>query len=165
MPRGQLAWSPDGTRIAVSHDALQVSVFAIHDTTTGQAVVTLGLPSAATGTSPATATAVTYSPDGRRVAALVSTGSTSADRELKVWDAATGKEVLAVRRPPTGSRPIKLNGRLGDDCQLTFNGDGHRLIAWEVGVKLDRASDGKAGVPAFILTTWDASPVPNRTLR
>jgi serine/threonine protein kinase/WD40 repeat protein len=166
MSRARICWSPDGTRMAVSHDCRLISMFTLRDGKTGEAVTTLELPKTATGTSPAVPVAVAYSPDGRRVAALVSTGWNTADRELKVWDTTTGREVLAVRRPSANSTQ---GGRMGgpprDDCQLSFSGDGNRLIACEVGDTTEWTQEGELTSPAFIVTTWDATPVPNRTVR
>ena len=69
---------------------------------------------------------LTFSPDGSRLAA--------AGRTVKVWDTATGHDLLTLRDVP------------GSVADLEFSRDGHRLraVVW---------TNGKYG-----LKTWDATP-------
>jgi WD40 repeat protein len=65
-----------------------------------------------------------FSPDGRRLAGVMSTGDLEAktsNNEVKVWDAGTGNELFASRKVLT------LLGGVG---ALTFSPDGHRLAAF-----------------------------------
>jgi WD40 repeat protein len=71
---------------------------------------------------------VAFSPDGKRLA------STSGDKNVTVWDAQTGHELLT------------LEGH-GDVTGVAFSPDGHRLAAG--------SADGK-------VTIWDATPLPKK---
>jgi WD40 repeat protein len=78
-----------------------------------------------------------YSPDGRRLAAV------SRDA-VKVWDAATGHEVLTLRGAPRRSWDPAFNP------QVAFSPDGHRLAAtsWDRSVSVWEAeARGAAPVP------------------
>src|SRR5262249_54249738 len=116
------ALSPDGTRLAVSWRG--------YDTGDGKVRI-FEVPSFRELRSlkgiDAIVSAVAFSPDGTRLAA--------AGRTIKIWDVASGQELLTLRDPPQAFGGI-----------LRFSGDGHRLrtVAW-VGEKLRT-------------TTWDATP-------
>jgi WD40 repeat protein len=77
-----------------------------------------------------------FSPDSRRIVSgagtLISSGN-----ELKIWDVATGQELLTLK--PGG---IDLG-------TLCFSPDGHRLLALRV----------RADQPRSPLKTWDATPL------
>jgi hypothetical protein len=79
---------------------------------------------------------------------------------VKVWDTATGREVLAVRRPPADRLEGRFGGPPRDESQMAFSGDGYRLTACEPGETPAWADDDRLTFrPAFVLTTWDATPV------
>jgi WD40 repeat protein/tRNA A-37 threonylcarbamoyl transferase component Bud32 len=107
-----VAFSPDGRRLAAG-SAGEVTV---RDATTGQALLgplDLG----------AEVNAVAFSPDGRRVAAGGRTGQAGPDGDvpdwgaLKLWDAATGQELL------------RLEGRAGTFRGVAFSPDGQHVAA------------------------------------
>ena len=73
-----------------------------------------------------TISALAFSPDGTRLAA--------AGRTTKIWDTATGGDLITFRNFP------------GDVAELEFSQDGHRLRA--IGSSGDKRT----------LKIWDASP-------
>jgi eukaryotic-like serine/threonine-protein kinase len=116
------ALSPDGTLLAVSWRG--------YDTGDGKVRI-FEVPSCRELRSlkgiDAIVSAVAFSSDGTRLAA--------AGRTIKIWDVASGQELITLRDPPQAFGGI-----------LRFSSDGHRLrtIAWR-GEKL-------------VTTTWDATP-------
>ncbi|HEY1380134.1 MAG TPA: WD40 repeat domain-containing protein [Gemmataceae bacterium] len=119
-----LAFSPDGKRV-VTTDSNNVAVW---DAATGQEVLTLG-ETGGRGIS-----SVAFSPDGKRVARagqVVDEQKKRACGVVKVWDAATGKEVLSFKHP------VDLHG-------VAFSPDGKQIVtgAW-VEVKVWDAATGK----------------------
>ncbi len=159
--RARIAWFADGSRFVVSHDSFSFSMLAIHSASTGKLIAPLELPNSSPGTFRFAALAIACSPDGKRVAALVATGLKSQTPEVKVWDAASGKELLNIQNQLPGAR--SGGGGPANGCLLRFDGNGHRLRACEFGEVPNWTEETGLGyAPAFILTTWDATPVPNR---
>src|SRR5579885_3468327 len=119
-----VAFSPDGKRI-VATDSRRVAVW---DAATGREVLSLG-ETGARGIS-----SVAFSPDGKRIARAgqgVDEQKGRACGVVKVWDAATGKEVLSLKDP------VDLHG-------IAFSPDGKRIVAgaW-VKVKVWDAATGQ----------------------
>jgi WD40 repeat protein len=130
-----VAFSPDGKRLAsaswgVLHEgrALPGEV-KVWDAVTGQEVLTL---QEHTGW----VSSVAWNPDGSRLASAVSRRDNQQGPwhwEVKVWDAATGREVLTITATPFGS--------VGD---AVFSPDGRRLAATDGGpVKVWDAATGQ----------------------
>ena len=100
---------------------------------------------------------IAFSPDGKRIAGFVPDLIIAGTPHLRVWDAASGKELLSLR--------TSSNGNFFGTRFLTFTGDGHRLVLTE------QATDNCqfVGQPqpgfdskALLVTTWDATPVSGR---
>jgi WD40 repeat protein len=122
-----LAFSPDGKRLATAYESM--TGVEVHDVETGRLLYTPVDRKGGAGLGGHGAY-LAWSPDGRRLACVT-------DRTaLRLWDAATGQEALAL--PASGAS----YGR------LLFSPDGGRL-AWLHG-------DG--------LTVWDGTPLPPERL-
>jgi WD40 repeat protein len=102
-----LAWSPDGGQLALAGENRTIRIC---DPVSGQELQTL------IGHK-RLITALAYSPDGRTLA--------SADgRTIKLWHAATGREMLTIHR----------DLKIGETVQwLDFTPDGNRLLAGDAG--------------------------------
>lgn len=84
-----LAWSPDGTRLAIANSGNMGEVFQVWDATTGKLVSTYNGQFAS-------ACCLAWSPDGKRI---VSAGAVSVDADphhLRIWDAATGNTLISL---------------------------------------------------------------------
>jgi WD40 repeat protein len=107
-----VAFSPDGRHLATAYILPgQESRVILRDADTGQPVLTVG--------GMGQANALAYSPDGRRLATAgfarqVSGRSVST---VKMWDTATGQELLTV--PTAVVRTV---------TGLAFSPDGHKLV-------------------------------------
>jgi WD40 repeat protein/tRNA A-37 threonylcarbamoyl transferase component Bud32 len=150
-----IVWAPDGSRFVVPRDTAGGAELAAYDTT-GRKVLTLDQPVTA-GAGASGHHYLAYSPDGKRVAA-VQTARTAGDRPaLKIWDAATGKQLLSLRLRLPG---VTLGGK-----SLTFSGDGHRLRLTELVPERPTAEGSGVGgsfARTLVVTTWDAAPVARR---
>jgi eukaryotic-like serine/threonine-protein kinase len=157
----RFAWSPDGSRFAFSRDPQNGSNIEVFDAAMGQRLLKLDQPVSEEGASHVPSLA--YSPDGKRIAAFLPPQSMWGARVVKVWDAASGKELLTIRPPPHGT---SQSGK-----RLTFSGDGHRLLCTEILAERNQPRGDRPpfGGPAveiesvtrsLALTTWDATPLP-----
>jgi serine/threonine protein kinase/WD40 repeat protein len=133
-----LAFSPDGTRLAVSvrteanRMATPTGRITILDAATGREVALLE-------GADALASALAFSPDGTRLAAAVRAWSRVGgwlDAVLRVWDAGTGKKLHEIHRPRVMVE------------SLAFHPDSARLATSEFPV---HAQD------AAMIHTWDMS--------
>jgi WD40 repeat protein/serine/threonine protein kinase len=145
----RVCFSPDGKHLA----AASGSEVTLWDAQTGKEVLTLNID----------ATAVSFSPDGKRLA--------TAGGEVKVWDAQTGRELLT------------LKGHTDQVVGVTFSPDGKRLAStsldkmvkmWDAqtgqelvslkggGYSIAFSQDGSRLVgsgPDGTVQIWDATPL------
>jgi DNA-binding beta-propeller fold protein YncE len=112
------AFSPDGSRVASAAWDSNLPI-RVQDVTTGRETLTLK-------GHMGHVRCIAFSPDGRRIAS-----ASYDDGTVRVWDAATGREMLVLRRP----------GILGFDG-VAISPDGSRLAS--------AAQDG-------MVTVWDAA--------
>jgi WD40 repeat protein len=143
-----LEWSPDGKRILVGSFVMARQA-TLHDAETGRLEATLDTASRGgripTGARPA------FSADGRRIACAVETAQ---GRFVKVWDAATGRELLALRSYERGDLGVRQSPHL-----VSFSPDGNRLL--DIVVKQVMRPNGAGRPPqsnVIDVTTWDATP-------
>jgi WD40 repeat protein/tRNA A-37 threonylcarbamoyl transferase component Bud32 len=134
LPGGPLlAWGPDGRQLAVGDERGTVRVY---EAATGKEVRLLIDPLAG-GDQHLSFTGLAFSPDGRR---LASVGGGPFARHVRLWDVASGQDLVALRLP-------RLPGLPPDDLRIAWSKDG-RLLA----VASARPRGGQAAV------IWDGAP-------
>jgi len=142
----QLAWAPDGSRFAVATPSprlgVRQSAITLYDATTGELQATLEA-SSSDGFSVGYLGPV-FSPDGRRLAAFT---SLLGPVQVKVWDVASGRELLTLRPATSWPADAAENGWQ----RLAFFADG--LLLAESG-----GTNPLRGGRVLALTTWDATP-------
>jgi hypothetical protein len=109
---GALACSPDG-RYLVGGTVGQVTVW---DATTGKEVWSAGTGRQVAG--------VAWAPDGKRVAGLGNNGVLQQRSFVRVWDAATGRQLRMIMLPVLPGLSLPFTGD-----SLTFSPNGKRLAA------------------------------------
>jgi Tol biopolymer transport system component len=148
---GGLAWSLDGSRLAFAE--FGGSRIHLIEVTTGKRVQTLeasnrgGSIQAGAGGSQ-----LTFSPDGRRIACVVSQ-RVDRPQTVNVLDTDSGRQVLSLPLPPSF---IRSSGGT-----LRFSPDGHRLIHFGLVSAFSSGPPGPAVPGSRVqVTTWDATPRP-----
>jgi eukaryotic-like serine/threonine-protein kinase len=150
----RIAWAPDSTRFAFEKVRQGESVIELYDAATGKSLKVLDRPHASEPGLFAPPQ-LAWSPDNKRIAALVSPLSLNAPPVIKVWDSESGKEVLTLW--PT------IKGSIRMPKALAFSSDGHRLQFTElVDLRQDTEGGGFTQVRTLLTTTWDATPVLER---
>ncbi|MBV9228476.1 MAG: hypothetical protein JOZ18_04110 [Chloroflexi bacterium] len=130
-----IAWSPEGLRIASAGDGAQVRVW---DATTGH---NLAIYQGHTGFSP-NVYALSWSPDGTRIASACSIMA-GTDKTVHIWDVVTGKtllrcnasqglkpnfSVLAVAWSPDGTR---IAAACYDTIRVWHTANGHLISVYQ----------------------------------
>jgi WD40 repeat protein len=115
-----VAWSPDGRRVAVSRSIAEGSNLRVWDAATGQGERVLS-------GHQDQVFAVAWSPDSKRLA------SASQDRTIRVWD------------PDTGASVLTLTGHAGVVRCLAWSPDGSRLAtgSWDQTARIWDARTGR----------------------
>ena len=132
------AFSPDGRRVVTGHFDYSSNVAVIWDVRSGQQLRILNGHSAAL-------VSVAFSPDGRRVF------TTARDLSLRVWDAETGRELLALRYP--GSSHPSLADVSPDGRSLAVHaGGGSTLVLNTLDWSMTREDLGALKLASY--QTW-----------
>jgi eukaryotic-like serine/threonine-protein kinase len=138
------AWSPDGARLAVGYrPGRGRGMLKVFDPATGDELFAVEDPAGTAGGRGVTAPV--FSPDGRRIAGHLTTitrGQNTAP-EVRVWDAVTGKELLALTSTGTES------------SVLAFSRDGYQFIeAAYAPIRYSKSALSRG----ITMTVWDATP-------
>jgi WD40 repeat protein/serine/threonine protein kinase len=160
-------FSPDGRRLATA----SAELVKLWDVQTGREQLTCRDPQG-------NLQGVTFSPDGRGLAAVGGFLGVHPDREVKVWDAQTGREILSLRGHVAGLRGVAFSP---DGRRLASTGVDRTIKLWDVATgqevltlrgHLDHvlhvafSADGHQLASASLDNTvriWDATP-PDREL-
>jgi len=125
MPNGvsDLAWSPDGTRIAsASYDG----TVQVWEAKTGKLLVTYKGHNAPVWE-------VAWSPDGKRIVSGTGSaginGPVTSNNSVKVWDAATGQTLLTYAEGSTGQTYALAWSP--DGKRIASGGDDHYVHVWD----------------------------------
>ena len=150
-PGTTVAWSPDGTLLAVSAGTSRRQsadlAITLLDAETGDLRRILLGPAGGRGAL----SRPSFSPDGRRIAAMTRSHLSEANTTMvKMWDTATGHEMMTLTGP---------GDRAGTGMtSVAFTEDGHRLILLAPTRRPGPARESaEAGLP---LQIWDATPRP-----
>ncbi len=142
-----LAVSPDGKVLASSDSK---PALLLWDTATGKLLRSLA------GGDEQGSAYLLFSADGRQIIS-VSGGWTFQGRKMRVWETATGKELLhfVIGSPPAGSLPMV-------PLTVALSGDGKRLAA--VAIRVNPLSGGTSNeLPQLFI--WDAATGKQRIRR
>jgi hypothetical protein len=164
--RPKVVWSPDGTRLLLVNGGELIPRggfgpgwlarrLSVVNAANGQVELTVN-PAERGGLA---VVGPVFSPDGRRIAGGVQTRQ---GQVVKLWDAVTGRELLALHHPRVSDRAVR-----NDYWAVAFSADGHRLLDF-FGVEYTQlAPDGSSGRPfaSLQVTTFDATPRPEAEQR
>jgi WD40 repeat protein len=115
---GEIAWSPDGARLAAAIGSLgkgwPIKIWRVAD---GKELVTCR-------GHLDTVTPLAWSPDGRRLA------SGGRDGTVRIWDTAIGMELLALPGPSSGAHSLAWSP---DGKRLAAGGENGAIKVWDAG--------------------------------
>jgi WD40 repeat protein/serine/threonine protein kinase len=136
-------------RLLMSHDGTRLASFSRLDASKQPIGVDVKLWDAATGNEVASVKLqdgagqshlVAISPDGRRIAYVVSGNQTAnGPIELRVWDIATHKDILSITENNVRFAEVTFSPDGARLAAILVEADGHKLKAW----------DASTGVPLF----------------
>jgi eukaryotic-like serine/threonine-protein kinase len=151
----EVAWSPDGSKLAVTGTESGEKGISVLDSASGKLITRLELALSGSEVTGGFRSIISFSPDGKRLAGFLSSTDTLRERQIKVWDSISGKELLTLQTPSGRSNGNSFSGM---PC-IAFTEDGHRLIACELANE-SRSSDRGFGLrnTTLVITTWDATP-------
>jgi serine/threonine protein kinase/WD40 repeat protein len=154
-----VVFSPDGSRLITSPAPdTQDRPNRVWNAKSGQELFRLSFPP--TTIFPPPRALVTFSPDGRRIAAPVPVrlDSGKARNEVRVWDADTGHELLKLPMPPRSTNFL-IRAVSNRHLKLSFTPDGHRLA-----VECDLLPENvrRAILGPIAIRTWNATPREER---
>jgi WD40 repeat protein/transcriptional regulator with XRE-family HTH domain len=114
---GDVAYSPDGTRLATTSGEGAVKIW---DPATGKELLSFVVPGAG---------AIRFNADGTRLAISYAGDEATQKEEAGIWDAATGKELLTLSGPTGGIRQFAFNP---DDTLLAAGSDDYTAKVWDL---------------------------------
>jgi WD40 repeat protein len=143
-----LAWTPDGSRLAVAE--FGGSRIHLIDVTTGKRVQTLDASTRGGSITRVAGEPLAFSPDGRRVACVVQQ-RIGRQGTVNVLDTESGRVVLSLPIPN-----FFVN-------RLRFSPDGHRLIRFMLVSEASGEPATRVWKSHVQVTTWDATPRPENS--
>jgi WD40 repeat protein len=124
------SWSADGKRLALLHSPFSPfaagKLLSVIDAETGKVIMSVD----AQPGNVQSLSSVAFSPDGNRIAGVMIPNATGlvvgrGDGGVKVWDVATGNEMLSL--PWNSDRPRNAPTRFGN-AQIAFTPDGNQIV-------------------------------------
>jgi serine/threonine protein kinase/WD40 repeat protein len=156
-PGANLTWSPDGKRLLVPYSTINEREHNLYDVATGNVTASLytgdQVGRREVPGNQVLSTGPVFSPDGRRIADVVTTRQSAV---VRVWDAESGKVLLSIPLAPRS-----VTGFIRRDLyHLAFTPDGHKLLAVTTQALRGGAPGFNDTSSPITVTTYDATPRP-----